>query len=185
MTDSYIASDLPVLVIGAAGMDMVGRLKLNCVPIPPTQPKFAILLVVQTRNIAENLLNLGTSVNLLTVVGSDEAGENLIQAIDEAGANVDAVLRSSQYPTGTYLAVINTDGTLEYGLDDMRILAELSPKYIKAHDYLFAQSSMVFFDLNLSKEALRTIMSIARKEKLPVCADPISEALTPKLSPYL
>ena len=185
MTNSYIASDLPVLVIGAAGMDMVGRLKSELRPHTSNPAQIRYSFGGAARNIAENLLNLGTSVNLLTVVGSDEAGENLIQAIGEAGANVDAILRSSQYPTGTYLAVINTDGTLEYGLDDMRILAELSPKYIRAHEDLFTQSSMVFFDLNLSKETLRTIMSIARKEKLPVCADPTSEALAPKLSPYL
>jgi pseudouridine kinase len=185
MTDSYNASDLPVLVIGAAGMDMVGRLKTELRPHTSNPAQIRYSFGGAARNIAENLLNLGTSVNLMTVLGSDEAGDNLIQAIYEAGANVDAILRSSQYPTGTYLAVINTDGTLEYGLDDMRILAELSPKYLRAHEDLFAQSSMVFFDLNLSKETVRTIMSIARKGKLPICADPTSEALAPKLIPYL
>ncbi|OGO64942.1 MAG: hypothetical protein A2029_00980, partial [Chloroflexi bacterium RBG_19FT_COMBO_47_9] len=137
------------------------------------------------RNVAENLLHLGTPVTLLTVLGDDEAGDNLIQAISEAGANVEAVLRSPHYPTGTYLALVNTDGKLEYALDDMRILAELSPQYIQAHEDLFAQSSLLFIDANLSKETLRAIMSIARKVKLPVCADPTSESLAIRLSPYL
>jgi pseudouridine kinase len=67
----------------------------------------------------------------------------------------------------------------------MRALAELSPKYIHAHEELFEQSSLVFVDANLSKETLRTIMSFARKRNLPVCADPISELLAGKLIPYL
>lgn len=166
-------------------MDMVGRLKSNLRPHTSNPAQIRYSFGGAARNVAENLLHLGTSVTLLTVVGSDESGENLIQAIGEAGANVESILRSSQYPTGTYLAVVNTDGELEYGLDDMRVLAELSPEYIHAHEDLFAQSSLLFFDANLSKETLRTVMSIARKVRLPVCADPTSETLATRLRPYL
>lgn len=183
--NSFVASDLPVLVIGAAGMDMVGRLKSDLRPHTSNPAQIRYSFGGAARNVAENLLHLGTSVTLLTVLGNDEAGDNLIQAIGEAGANVDAILRTASYPTGTYLAVINTDGKLEYGLDDMRILTELSPKYIHKHEDLFAKSSLLFFDANLPKETLRTIMSIARREKLPVCADPTSETLATRLTPYL
>jgi len=184
-SDIGIASDLPVLVIGAAGMDMVGRLKSELRPHTSNPAQIRYAFGGAARNVAENLLHLGTPVILLTVLGSDEPGDNLIQAIGEAGANVDRVLRSTQYPTGTYLAVVNTDGKLEYGLDDMRILTELSPKYIRAHEDLFSQASLLFFDANLPKETIRTVLSIAGRVKLPACADPTSEALAPKLIPHL
>ena len=180
-----ISSDLPVLVIGAAGMDMVGRLKSSLRPHTSNPAQIRYAFGGAARNVAENLLHLGTSVTLLTVLGRDEPGDNLIQAIGGAGANVDRILRSTEYPTGTYLAVVNTDGKLEYGLDDMRILAELSPKYIRAQEDLFSQASLVFFDANLPKETIRTIMSVAGRAKLPACADPTSEALAPKLIPHL
>jgi len=183
--DTSITSDLPVLVIGAAGMDMVGRLKSELRPQTSNPAQIRYAFGGAARNVAENLLHLGTPVILLTVLGSDEPGDNLIQAIGEAGANVDAILRSTQYPTGTYLAVVNTDGKLEYGLDDMRILTELSPKYIRAHEDLFSQASLLFFDANLPKETIRTVLSIAGRVKLPACADPTSEALAPKLIPHL
>jgi pseudouridine kinase len=183
--DTSIASDLPVLVIGAAGMDMVGRLKSDLRPHTSNPAQIRYSFGGAARNVAENLLHLGTSVTLLTVLGSDEPGDNLIEAIGEAGANVDAILRSSQYPTGTYLAVVNTEGRLEYGLDDMRILTELSPQYIHTHEDLFTESALLFFDANLAKETIRAIMSIARREKLPACADPTSEALATRLYPYL
>jgi len=183
--DTSITSDLPVLVIGAAGMDMVGRLKSELRPHTSNPAQIRYAFGGAARNVAENLLHLGTPVILLTVLGSDEPGDNLIQAIGEAGANVDRVLRSTQYPTGTYLAVVNTDGKLEYGLDDMRILTELSPKYIRAHEDLFSQASLLFFDANLPKETIRTVLSIAGRVKLPACADPTSEALAPKLIPHL
>ena len=183
--NTFATSDLPVLVIGAAGMDMVGRVKsdLRIHTSNPAQIRFSF--GGAARNVAENLLRLGTSVTLLTVVGSDESGDRLIEAIAGVGANVEAVLHSTQYPTGTYLAIVNRDGKLEYGLDDMRLMVELSPKYIHAQEELFKQASLLFIDTNLSKETLRTVISIARKVKLPVCADPTSESLASKLIPYL
>ncbi len=186
MSDNIsIASELPVLVIGAAGMDMVGRLKSEMVRHTSNPAQIRYTFGGAARNVAENLLHLGTPVTFMTVVGEDESGTNLIQAISAAGANVEAILRSSQYPTGTYLAVINTNGELEYGLDDMRVLGELSPMYIHTHEELFEQASMLFVDANLSKKTLRSIVTIAHRMNLPVCADPTSTSLARRLAPHL
>jgi pseudouridine kinase len=185
LNDMHIASDLPVLVIGAAGMDMVGRVTSDLIPHTSNPAQIHLSFGGAARNVAENLLHLGISVTLLTVVGDDASGDRLIESIAGVGANVEAVLRSNQYPTGTYIAMVNKDGKLVFGLDDMRMLAELSPKYMHAHEDLFEQASLLFIDANLSKESLRTVMAIARRVGLPVCADPISESLAVKLRPYL
>jgi len=177
--------DLPVLVIGAAGTDMVGRLRSELRPHTSNPAQIRFSFGGAARNVAENLLHLGTSVTLMTVLGNDEAGDNLIDAIRDNGANVEAILRSSHYPTGSYLALVNTEGKLEYALDDMRILSELSSEHIRAYEDLFSQASLLFFDANLSKETMRTIVSIARKAKLPICSDPTSQELAPKLKPFL
>jgi len=185
LTDTFLPSELPVLVIGAAGIDMVGRLKSELQPHTSNPAQIRYSFGGAARNVAENLLHLGTPVTLLSVIGNDDEGDNLIRAISAAGANVEAILRTSQYPTGTYLAVVNTDGTLKYGLDDMRALSELSPQYVHAHEDLFAQSSLLFLDANLSRRTLRTVISIARKANLAVCADPTSESLATRLMPHL
>jgi pseudouridine kinase len=185
LKDVSTASELPVLVIGAAVWDMVGSVRSELMPHTSNPAEIRLSFGGAARNVAENLLHLGTEVTLLTVVGNDETGDRLVQSISEAGANVEAVVHSSQYPTGTYLAIVNRDGKLEYGLDDLRALAELSPEYIRAHEALFEQASLVFIDANLSKETLKAIISIAKRLRLPVCADPISEGLAPKLIPYL
>lgn len=185
INDRLISPDLPVLVIGAAGTDMVGRLRSNLHQHTSNQAQIRFSFGGASRNVAENLLHLGMQVTLMTVLGRDEAGDRLMEDIRLAGADVDPILRSSQYPTGAYLAVINSEGKLEYGLDDMRALSELSPQYIHAHEELFKQSSLLFIDTNISKETLRTIMAMARKTKLSVCADPTSQDLAVKLLPYL
>lgn len=185
LDEPVIASDLPVLVIGAAGMDMVGRLKSSLRPSTSNPSQIRLSFGGAARNVAENLLHLGTPVTLLTVLGADETGNNLIGAIEAAGANIEGVLRSTHYPTGSYLAVVNTDGKLAYGLDDMRVITELSPEHIRTQEELFGNSSLLFIDANLPKETMRTIISLARKKKLPICADPTSEELAPKLIKYL
>src|SRR4030066_2428466 len=185
INDMFNASEQPILVIGAAGTDMVGRLKSNLRPHTSNPAQIRLSFGGAARNVAENLLHLGTPVTLMTVLGSDEVGDRLIEDIRKAGANVEPVLRSTHFPSGSFLAVINTEGKLEYALDDMRVLSELSPETIHAHEDLFAQSSLLFLDANLPKETLRTILSVARKKKLPVCADPTSQELAIKLIPHL
>lgn len=185
LNDTVGAYDLPVLVIGAAAWDMVGRVKTDLAPHTSNPAQIRLSYGGAARNVAENLLRLGTPVILLTVVGDDPPGDRLIEAIAGVGANVEVVLHSTQYPTGSYIAVLNADGKLEFGLDDMRVMAELSPKYIHEHEDLFEQASLLFIDTNLSKETLRTVISVARRVGLPICADPTSESLAKKLIPYL
>ncbi len=185
LNETLTVSELPVLVIGAAGWDMVGRVSSELTLHTSTPAQIRLSYGGAGRNVAENLLHLGTEVNFMTVVGDDDTGHRLIDAIAGAGANVEAVVHSAEYPTSSYLAVLNASGKLEYGLDDMRALAELSPEYIREHEDLFESSSLVFIDANLPKETIRTITSIARRLKLRICADPTSELLAKKLIPHL
>lgn len=185
LDDMIEVSDLPVLVIGAAGWDMVGKVKSSLTPRTSNPAQIRLSFGGAARNVAENLLHLGTPVTLLTVVGQDEWGDRLLKAIADAGANVDAVLQSNLYPTGSYLGVLDGNGKLEYGLDDMRVLSELTPKYIHSKEDLFNQTSLLFIDANLPKDTLRTVVSVAKRARLPICADPTSELLAHKLIPYL
>jgi pseudouridine kinase len=137
------------------------------------------------RNVAENLARLGQPVNLISVVGQDHNGDQLLEYARQAGVNVDAVLRSTDFPTGTYLAMVNNEGEMQYGLDDMRVVSALTPEYINTIEDKFNQASLVFVDANLPKDTLRRVMSIARRKQLPVVADPTSQTLAEKLRRYI
>ena len=177
--------ELPVLVIGTAGMDIVGRLKGELMPRTSNPAQIRTSFGGVARNVAENLARLGHPVRLVTVVGKDQAGDQLLQALTEAGVDVEYVLRSAQHPTGSYLAVVNDKGELQFGLDDMRAASGLSAEYLRQCEDLFHSSSIVFIDANLSKESLRVVFSLARRARVPVCADPTSKVLASRLLPYL
>lgn len=186
MTDEFSPTpEAPVLVIGAACVDIVGVLKgeMQAGTSNPAQIRTSCGGV--GRNVAENLARLGQAVNLLTVVGEDQNGDHLIKTIAEAGVNVEAIKRTSLHPTSTYLGVVNSGGELQVALDDMRAMTLLSPDYLRENESLFRQAALLFLDANLPNESLRTAMSLAKAARLPVCADPTSSGLAVKLKPYL
>jgi pseudouridine kinase len=177
--------EAPVLVIGSACIDIVGVLNGELQPGTSNPAQIRTSFGGVARNVAENLSRLGQPVNLLTVVGEDQNGDLLLKTIAEAGVNVEAVRRTAQHPTGTYLAVVNKEGELQTALDDLRLMSLLTPDYVQQQEHLFRNASLLFVDANLPKETLRKAMSLAKAAKLPVCADPTSTALAQKLKPYL
>lgn len=177
--------EAPALVIGSSGVDIVGRLKSELRKGASIPGNIRTSFGGVARNVAENLARLGQPVTLITAVGQDEDGERLVQGLQTAGVDTHAVLRTDQYATGSYLALIDPAGMLQFAMDDMRAASCLTPQYIEEHAHLFRESSLLFFDANLPKDTLRKIMSLARKARLPVCADPTSPTLALRLRPYL
>ncbi len=177
--------DGPVLVIGAAGVDIVGRLRGELRSKTSTPAVIRSSYGGVARNVAENLVRLGQPVNLISVVGEDDEGDRLLQGLVAAGVNPERVLRTSQYMTNSYLAIIDSQGELQFALDDMRAINSLTPQFIREQAALFKEASILFVDANLPKDTLRTVMSLARRAHLPICADPTSVSLAVRLRPYL
>jgi pseudouridine kinase len=175
----------PVLVIGAAGIDLVGRLKgeLRMGTSTPSQIRSSFGGVA--RNVAENLARLEQPVTLLTAVGADLAGEQLTQQLAAAGVDVSAIQRIPDRPTSTYLAVVNNKGELQFALDDMRTSAAITPDYLTQQASLFKRAALLFMDANLPAETIRKAVSLARQAHIPIFVDPTSAILAERFRPYL
>lgn len=177
--------DKRLLVLGAASLDTVGRPFENLQPgtsVPgQVRPSFGGV----ARNVAENLARLGLPVSLISAVGDDPIGQQLLEYTSQTGVDTSACLRVADYGTASYIALLGKEGDLRYGLDDMRILSRLSAEYIKSQAVLFHNASLVFIDANLSTPALRAVFQLARRMKIPVFADATSVTLAPKLLPFL
>lgn len=183
--DHSLSSGFPVLVVGAAGLDVVGRLRTGLHRRSSTPATIQAAYGGVAHNISENLARLGQPVYLISAVGKDSTGDGLLQRISTAGVNTSAVLRTPAHPTGSYVGVINSSGELEFALDDMRAIAAITPAYIQEHTNLFQQASLVFLDANLTPETLAAIMDLAGEAGIPVGADPTSVLLAEKLRPFL
>lgn len=175
----------PVILIGGAGIDLIGRLESDLHPGTSNPAKIRTSFGGVARNIAENLSRLGQQAILVTAVGEDYNGERLINQADEAGIDTSYILKTDQHPTGSYLGVVNPAGVLQFALDDINATRMLTPKYIRSLWQVFKEASLVVVDANLPEKTLQTIFSQAQKAQIPVCADPTSTSLAQRLLPFL
>jgi pseudouridine kinase len=179
------ASERPILVIGAAGVDMVGVLNA---PVSRGRGNLAynrFSFGGVARNVAENLARLGHRTILLTAVGKDQLGERLLEHTRACGVDLPECHCQLDLPTASYLAVYNPEGYLELALEDMRALSGLTPAYLKTQKDLFHQAGVVFVDANLDPKALKTVFQLAKNAGVPVCADCTSTAMGPRLIPHM
>jgi pseudouridine kinase len=112
------------------------------------------------RNIAENLGRLGNRVHLVSVVGRDPLGENLLSHTAAAGVRIEHVARTDR-PTGTYTAVLDADGELIVAIADMDATAELGPDQIQSARDVIASAGLLVLDGNLTREALEHALDLA------------------------
>jgi len=174
-----------VLVIGASGLDVVGRLRGDLQMGTSNPARIRTSFGGVARNVAENLARLGQPVSLLTVLGKDRIGTDIMDYTCQAGVDMSAVYTTEKYPTGFYMGVLDEKGSRQFAFDDMRILAELTDSYLAYNEDLFEKAGLIFLDGNLPETTLEMAFQLAQKYELPVCADPTSQSLAPRLKPYL
>ncbi len=174
-----------ILVIGAANLDVKGR--LFGPPIANSSNSCAIKNSFGgvARNIAENLTRLGTPVILLTAVGDDYAGEDILNSANELGIDVSRALIVENETTGTYLAALDASGDLLLGLDDLRVMRHITPDYLRLNRDAFRECRMVAVDMNLDDAAMQVAFHMAREYHKPICVDPTSTERAYALRPYL
>jgi pseudouridine kinase len=174
-----------VLVIGASGLDVIGRIETALVPATSNPARIRTSHGGAARNVAENLACLGQPVSLITAVGNDRAGRDLLAQAKAAGVNVAGCVRSEDLPTGFYMGLLNPQGGLDFAVDDMRVTSLITPDHLRARHAQLDRAAMICLDANLPDETLQYVVEAAWERKIPVCADPTSTHLALKLVPYL
>ena len=178
-------SEHPLLLLGTSSQDIVGRLDADLQPGTSNPARIRTSYGGVARNVAENLARLGQAVRLVSVVGRDRPGDELLEYTAAAGVDVSSVLRTDLYPTGFYMGVLDARAHLRFAVDDMRAMSELTPDVLHQNEELFKSASLVFLDANLPEPTLKTAVSLAKTNKIPICADPASSILAERLLPYL
>ncbi len=128
------------------------------------------------RNIAESLARLQCEVSLFSIVGSDSAGDNLLQSLKRLHVDISGVGRSTRQPTASYTAILEPDGGLAAGLADMAVFDEMTPSWIEQIESSLALCGMWIIDSNLPAGAIEHLLLNSKTEEIKVLGDPVSVA---------
>lgn len=165
-----------VCVVGATNIDLHGsvdKLNLHDSNIGDiTTSKGGV-----GRNIAENLGLLGHNVKLVTLIGTDLTGKEVVKETAKSGVDISNVIEK-EGNTGTYLS-IGVDDNMYTAINDMKINDKLEISDIERLSGLLHKANYIVLDTNFSKEVLDYIATKFKNKKLIL--DPVSTVKAEKV----
>ena len=119
-----------ILVIGATLLDIKGKPTDGLEPETSNPGRIRTTRGGTARNVAENLARLGAGVSLITSIGGDDIGRQLLDQTEQAGVDVEHTIVVEGQHTGSYMAILDLDGTLSVALDDTHLMEQISGQYL-------------------------------------------------------
>ena len=170
-----------IATIGAANVDRRGIL-LGPTVLGTSNPGDVYLdFGGVARNVAENLARLGCAVTMVSRVGDDEDGRRIIAQLESAGIESTLVSRSPTRRTASYTAIMESNGELVIGLDDMDICEEIEASILQAALPRLQVERHWFIDTNVPGAAIGCLLSVAGR---PQCLrDAVSVFRAPPAAP--
>lgn len=126
------------------------------------------------RNVAETLARLDISTSLISAVGDDEGGRGLTDALRSLGVDVGATVVSPTHNTAEYVALLQPDKSLAFGIADMGIFETLSIEKLERDLPLLISADWVFADCNLPQATLRALIAGAKAAGFKLAIDAVS-----------
>nr|XP_003706990.2 PREDICTED: pseudouridine-metabolizing bifunctional protein C1861.05 [Megachile rotundata]XP_012148993.1 PREDICTED: pseudouridine-metabolizing bifunctional protein C1861.05 [Megachile rotundata]XP_012148994.1 PREDICTED: pseudouridine-metabolizing bifunctional protein C1861.05 [Megachile rotundata] len=122
------------------------------------------------RNVANALISLGlNSTRLISVVGNDQPGKAIIKSLGDGGQTVEQL---SNMNTARCTVIIDYQGECRFVIDEMEVLASISPNLIKKYQSLVENASFIVLDGNIPLDTIRYVLDLATYSKIPVWYEP-------------
>ena len=170
----YILGEQPgVVVVGGANVDVKARSAARATPATSNPGTASMTPGGVGRNIAENLARLGVRTHLVTAIGRDAAGENLLTQTGAAGVHLEYVHRS-ELPTGTYAAVLDCDGELIVAVADMAAVEAIGPEQVNLARDVITTAGLLVLDANLAAATLAHARDLAHIAQVRTIVEPVS-----------
>lgn len=181
----YLLSEQPgVVVIGGANVDIKARSAAPATRHTSNPGHGSMTPGGVARNIAENLARLGTRTHLITAIGRDPLGDNLLAQTSAAGVRLEFVQRSD-LPTGTYTAILDSDGELIVAVADMAVTDDLRPEHLNQARDVIGTAGLLVLDGNLGPAALEHALELAAAAEVRTILEPVSVPKAKVVSPLI
>ncbi|MBI9098315.1 MAG: bifunctional hydroxymethylpyrimidine kinase/phosphomethylpyrimidine kinase [Spirochaetaceae bacterium] len=176
----YILKDEPyAVVIGGSNMDIQGSPSSAFISRDSNPGTVHVSAGGVGRNIAENLSRLGISVKLLTLLGNDLYGKQLLEDTKSAGVDMNHVKILNESPTSTYLSILDEKKDMISAISSMSIMDNFNTDYIDRNHRLINSASILVIDANLPGEIINHLISKYRN--MAIFIDTVSTAKAEKV----
>src|SRR5574344_1070087 len=143
---------MSILFIGGTNIDYIATSYKPLIHHSSNIGKLEISYGGVMRNVVENCARLGAKCDFITIVGNDVFGTQVRKYMEDLGVNFYSPKTDTL--TSSYIAINNNDHDMELGINDMRIVEELNPTYLKSLKPLLDSHEYIFLDSNLYPEAI-------------------------------
>ena len=131
------------------------------------------------RNVAENLARLGVPVALVSRVGDDDSGRELLAGLDRSGVDRSAVREVVGAATAQYVALLDPAGELVIAAAAMDLFDGFEPDHVLPA--AGTATGLVLADTNLPGPVLAALVVAGRDDALRLTVDAVSTAKVARL----
>lgn len=169
-----------ITVIGGSNIDIQGVPNKSLVSFDSNPGKVDISLGGVGRNIADNICRLGVSTKLISAVGNDLYGNQILSECKGYGIDIDDCYVSNEYPTSIYVSILNDENDMQVAISHMDILDKLDLAYVTSKHKQINDSLAIIIDTNLSQEVIDYITSTY--SNIPIFVDTVSTSKCLKIA---
>lgn len=174
--------DKYVVVIGASNIDIGGTAYNKLIRADSNRGKITLDFGGVGRNIAHNLALLGVNVFLISAVGDDIIGKEIIKHCENAGIRTEHIRIIDNCNSSIYIYINNCSGDMEIAMSQVDIADNITPEYLDSLKDFINGAQAVITDCNIKQEALLHLKEIC---KVPLYIDPVSITHASKIKGHL
>lgn len=135
------------------------------------------------RNVAECMSKLGSKPFIISVVGTDIAGEKLLEYWKSAGLSTEGILRIQGDITPVVSNTFDHRGELAVGVASVEAVEKfVAPDFIQKFWHTICSSPVVMVDANLHPRSLEAASKMAAGSGIPVWFEPVSVAKATRIA---
>lgn len=181
-----------VFVIGASNMDICAKSDMPIIAEDSNIGKVSTSCGGVGHNIAVALKYLGFDVSFLTAIANDAFGHSLLDSLKEC--KIETVLpllenqnNGSNFRTGVYSYILDCNGAISCGINDMSINEEITPEIVSKYNNVLEEVDYVVFETNIPQETIKVLGDFASQSngRIKLVADCVSISKCKKLLPIL
>ncbi|WP_405207392.1 carbohydrate kinase [Aquimarina sp. LLG6339-5] len=119
-------------------------------------------------NVALRLKTMGINASIITKVGNDELGQDIIQYISKQGLSLDTIQKDYQYHTGEVLVSLDQEGTASYEIS-RPVAWDFIENTQKAEEEVIISDAFIFGSLAARNDVSRnTLFKLFNKAKFKI-----------------